>query len=84
MPVKKAAAPKTAAKKETTPTATKAAAKPASKKSSEAPRLEDFINEVKAHAFDLYLRRAEKGIGGDEIGDWTQAEKEIKAKYGIK
>jgi hypothetical protein len=70
MPVKKATAPKKAS-----------AAKSAPK---EAPRLEDFINEVKAHAFDIYLRRVQKGEPGDEIGDWSTAEKEIKAKYNIK
>ena len=76
MAEKKSPAAKTAAPKKTT-TTTKTA-------SNEAPRLEDFINEVKAHAFDIYLRRTKKGEPGDEIGDWSTAEKEIKAKYGIK
>ncbi|MBL8025096.1 MAG: hypothetical protein JNL74_01725 [Fibrobacteres bacterium] len=76
MPVKKStAAPKAAPKKAAT------AAKSTVK---DTPRLEDFINEVKAKAFDIYLRRVEKGEPGDEIGDWSYAEKEIKTKYGIK
>lgn len=53
-------------------------------KKTDAPRLEDFVNEVKARAFDIYLKRTEKGQAGDEIGDWVNAEKQIKAKYDIK
>jgi hypothetical protein len=77
MPVKKAAASEK-------PAATKKTATAKPKAAKEAPRLEDFINEVKARAFDIYLRRAEKGEPGDEIGDWSAAEKEIKSKYNIK
>lgn len=67
--------------------AVKKAAAPApakAKKVDQPASLDDFINEVKAKAFDIYLKRASKGIGGDEISDWVAAEKEIKAKYKIK
>ncbi len=75
MPVKKSASAKSVETKKAAPK--KGAA-------TETPRLEDFINEVKARAFDIYLKRVQKGEPGDEIGDWATAEKEIKAKYGIK
>jgi len=37
--------------------------------------------EVKQRAKEIYLKRG-KGPG-TELSDWLQAEKEIKAKYGI-
>lgn len=54
------------------------------KSAAPAPRLEDLINEIKARAFDLYLDRQRKGVAGNEINDWNQAEKDIKKKYGIR
>ena len=54
------------------------------KSATTTPRLEDLVNEIKARAFDIYLDRARKGQDGNEISDWTKAEKEIKKKYGIK
>ena len=64
----------------------KAASTPAMKarKADSPVRLEDYIDKVKAKAFELFLDRERNGRAGDEISDWVQAEKEIKAKYNIK
>ncbi len=46
-----------------------------------APNLEDFIDEIRARANEIYIERA--GGPGDDLSDWLQAEKEIKKKYKI-
>ena len=55
----------------------------AGRKADAPARLEDFIDKVKARAFEIYLERTKKGKPGDEIGDWAVAEKDIKVKYNI-
>ncbi|MFH0919266.1 MAG: DUF2934 domain-containing protein [Fibrobacterota bacterium] len=57
-----------------------AAAKP--KKAAQPASLDDYIDEVKRRAYEIYVGRG--GNPGAEISDWTKAEKEIKAKYGLK
>lgn len=47
-----------------------------------APNLEDFMDEIRARANEIYIERA--GGPGDDLSDWLQAEKEIKKKYKIK
>jgi hypothetical protein len=47
-----------------------------------APKLEDFIDEIRARANEIYIQRA--GGPGDDLSDWLQAEREIKNKYNIK
>jgi hypothetical protein len=47
-----------------------------------APSLEDFMDEIRARANEIYIERA--GGPGDDLSDWLQAEKEIKKKYKIK
>ncbi len=42
-----------------------------------------FDVEVRLRAYELYVERKIKGTSGDELSDWFQAEKELKAKYGI-
>ena len=55
----------------------------AGRKANSPVRLEDYIEKVKARAFEVYLDRVNSGKPGDEIGDWVVAENEIKAKYNI-
>jgi hypothetical protein len=44
--------------------------------------LQDFMEEIRARANEIYLKR---GNGpGDELSDWLAAERDIKKKYGIK
>ena len=44
--------------------------------------LEDFMEEIRARANEIFIKRA--GGPGDDLSDWLQAEKEIKKKYKIK
>jgi hypothetical protein len=44
--------------------------------------LEDFMEEIRARANEIYLERADGP--GDDLSDWLQAEKEVKKKYKIK
>jgi len=72
MPVKKGTPRKTTVKKESS-TAKKAA----------KPELKDFLQEVEKRAYDFYQERLKSGLPCDDIADWFQAEKEIKAKYNF-
>jgi hypothetical protein len=44
--------------------------------------LQDFLEEVKKGAYDLFLQRG--STHGNDLEDWLKAEKKIKQKYGIK
>lgn len=57
--------------------------KTTARKANAPARLEDFIEKVKARAFEVYLERVRAGKPGDEISDWVAAENDIKAKYNI-
>jgi len=61
--------------KKTTPAASTA-------KSKKPASLDDYIDEVKKRAYEIFIGRG--GHPGAEISDWAQAEKEIKAKYGLR
>jgi hypothetical protein len=57
----------------------------ATKKKADPPpnvNLEDFMEEIRARANEIYLERADGP--GDDLSDWLQAEKEVKKKYKIK
>jgi hypothetical protein len=57
----------------------------ATKKKAAPPpsvNLEDFMEEIRARANEIYLERADGP--GDDLSDWLQAEKEVKKKYKIK
>jgi hypothetical protein len=62
--------------------------KPAvTKKSTASPaspkvNLQDFMEEIRARANEIYLKRG--NAPGDELSDWLEAEKDIKKKYKIK
>ena len=51
--------------------------------SSSKPELKQFLGEIEKRAYDIYLERQKTGKPGDDMSDWLQAEKEVKAKYGI-
>ncbi len=42
---------------------------------------EQLVAQIQKRAHEIYLRRG--AAPGTAMGDWLQAEKEIKAKYGI-
>jgi hypothetical protein len=44
--------------------------------------LQDFLEEVRKGAYDLFLQRG--STHGNDLEDWLKAEKKIKRKYGIK
>lgn len=44
--------------------------------------LQDFLEEVRKGAYELFLRRG--STHGNDLEDWLKAEKKIKQKYGIK
>jgi|YelNatPaOPRAMG01_1025707.scaffolds.fasta_scaffold02393_10 predicted HTH domain antitoxin len=54
-------------------------------KKSEAQKisLENFQEEIRKRAEEIYKERISKNKPGDALSDWLQAEKEIKRKYGI-
>ena len=70
-----------AAKKETVKKTVKKAA-PA-EKSAVKPDLKQFLGEIEKKAYEIFLERKKAGKSGDEMSDWIQAEKAIKAKYKI-
>ena len=72
MPVKKGTTKKSTVKKETSTT-----------KKTAKPDLKDFLQEVEKRAYELYEDRRNSGTPSDDIADWFQAEKEIKAKYKL-
>jgi hypothetical protein len=43
---------------------------------------EKLVNEIERRAHAIYLQRG--AAPGSDLTDWLQAEREIKAKYGIK
>jgi hypothetical protein len=57
-------------------------AAPAEKKTAK-PDLKQFLGEIEKKAYEIFLERKKAGISGDEMSDWIQAEKAIKAKYKI-
>jgi hypothetical protein len=52
-------------------------------KQTEKLELKDYLQEVEARAYDLYQARIKSDKACDDIADWFQAEKEIKAKYNL-
>ena len=52
-------------------------------KQTKKPTLNDFLDEIKLRAFEIYNRRMQNNEPGDELHDWLRAEAEIKAKYSI-
>jgi len=52
------------------------------KPAKDAMTPEHLVKLVRAHAHDIFLQRGDKP--GSALGDWLQAEKEVKTKYGIK
>lgn len=46
--------------------------------------LEEFLEEVRVRAHELYEERTAKGVSGDSMSDWLQAEKELRKVYNIR
>ncbi len=82
------------AKKTTTPSASTASStttKKTTEKTDAAPKtaakkvdLSNFLEEIKAKAYDIFEERDRNGQPGNEMSDWLAAEAEIKRKYNIK
>jgi hypothetical protein len=47
------------------------------------PNLKNFLGEIEKRAYEVYLERMKAGKSGDEMNDWLQAEKDVKAKFKI-
>ena len=47
------------------------------------PDPESLFQEIREVAFQIYEARTEKGIPGDEITDWFDAEAQVRAKHGL-
>ncbi|OHD79631.1 MAG: hypothetical protein A2355_05155 [Spirochaetes bacterium RIFOXYB1_FULL_32_8] len=45
--------------------------------------LGQFLSEIEKRAYELFLERQSSNMPSDEMGDWLQAEAEIKKKYNI-
>jgi hypothetical protein len=52
-------------------------------KSVEAPSPELIDKEIRTMAGSIYAERAAKGLEGDELSDWLQAEAFVKAKHKL-
>ena len=76
--IKKQVGKKKTAKKKT---ARKAVPKKPVKKAPQI-NLQDFLEEVRKGAYELFLRRG--STHGNDLEDWLKAEKKVKQKYGIK
>ena len=42
-----------------------------------------FREEVRAHAYELYLQKADNGDDGMAEDDWRKSEAEIRLSYGM-
>lgn len=58
-------------------------AKSKSAKTPEKVDLGIYLEEVQAKAFEIYQKRIDAGIPGDEMGDWFAAELEVKKKHNL-
>ncbi|MGF7141490.1 hypothetical protein [Roseimarinus sediminis] len=56
------------------------ATKKTSSKSKTATKKEISENDIRNKAQEIYENRIAKGIAGNEISDWVQAEKELGVK----
>lgn len=54
-------------------------------KEAEKPTItvEQLNEEIRKKANEIYLKRIKEKKQGDELSDWLEAEKIVKAKYGI-
>lgn len=54
-------------------------------KEDEKPTItvEQLNEEIRKKANEIYLKRIKEKKQGDELSDWLEAEKIVKAKYGI-
>ncbi|MDX9784546.1 MAG: hypothetical protein RBT72_07335 [Spirochaetia bacterium] len=61
----------------------KAADKAAAKKTAPALSVDQLEKEIRAQAQKVYENRQAKGLAGDELSDWLEAEVVIKKKYKL-
>ena len=47
------------------------------------PDPESLFQEIREVAFQIYEARQAKGVPGDEITDWFDAEAQVRAKHGL-
>jgi len=52
-------------------------------KKTQVPQLDEFLSEIRQHAYEVFEERIRRNEPGDEMSDWLRAEREVKAKYGI-
>lgn len=60
--------------------------KPAARKAAKAPAgltVEQLEREIREEAQNVYEARRAAGGQGDEISDWLEAERRVKAKYSL-
>lgn len=55
----------------------------ATRKQVKTGLLEEFLDEVRERAHEIYEERNARGLPGDSMSDWLQAEKELKKKYNF-
>ncbi|URA09997.1 DUF2934 domain-containing protein [Thermospira aquatica] len=51
--------------------------------SKKKPTLQELQHEIEKRAYEISIERRSRGLHGDELSDWLQAETEIKEKYGL-
>jgi hypothetical protein len=44
---------------------------------------EEFLKEVQKKSYEIYLRRTQDNLSGDQLSDWLKAESEMKTKYHV-
>ncbi len=47
------------------------------------PDPETLFQETRDVAYQIFVARQEKGIPGDEVTDWLDAEAQVRARYGL-
>jgi len=47
------------------------------------PDPESLFQEIREVAFQIYEARQAKGVPGDEINDWFDAEAQVRTKHGL-
>jgi hypothetical protein len=57
--------------------------KPTAKKTAPLLSVDQLEKEIRAQALKVYENRQAKGLAGDELSDWLEAEVVIKKKFKL-
>jgi hypothetical protein len=53
------------------------------KKPESKPTLGEYWGEISEKAEEIYRKRTEARLPGDQLSDWLEAEKQVKKSHGL-